>query len=252
MANGKKNNQTSMKVRAVLFIVVFLLMLAVIFALLNGMGLIGDKKEDKSSVDPIPPLPTATATPSPTPIPSRTDAPQQEPGTSETPPIVITTEPIPSPDVSAEPSPEPTPEPTPEPSPEPTPERSGELLGSGSFRSDTETALNLVVDWEVWSQPEGKAEVILTAKLESAALHTRAVPVNMSVEETYDSVQAPAIDYDGTDRIITDMGSRSFIIDLAQGETKTFPVTAEWQFMGSYSGKTINAITCGGNITVTR
>ena len=65
-------------------------------------------------------------------------------------------------------------------------------------------------------------------------------------------MQAPAIDYDGTDRIITEMGSKAFTIDLRQGETKTIPVTAEWQFMGSYSGKTLNAVTCGGNITVTR
>ena len=252
MANRNRKEQTSMKVRAVLFIVVFLLMLAVIFALLNGMGLIGDKDRtgETGQIQTTPEEPASTPKPSPTPIPSRTDAPQQEPAGSPAP----ETNPSPVPELTPEPTPELTLEPTPEPAPEPDPEpeRSGEKLGFGSFRSDTETALNLLVDWEVWSLPEGKVRVILTARLESAALHTRALPVNMSVEENYDSVQAPAIDYDGTDRIITEMGSKAFTIDLRQGETKTIPVTAEWQFMGSYSGKTLNAVTCGGNITVTR
>ena len=38
MANNRKKRQNIMKIRVFLFIVVFALMLAVIFSLLNGMG----------------------------------------------------------------------------------------------------------------------------------------------------------------------------------------------------------------------
>ena len=97
MANRNRKEQ-SMKVRAVLFIAVFLLMLAVIFALLNGMGLIGEKDRagEVEQIQTAPEEPVSTSKPSPTPIPSRTDPPQQEPGGT----TVSDTEPSPTPEAS--------------------------------------------------------------------------------------------------------------------------------------------------------
>ena len=52
MANNRKKKQDIMKIRVFLFIVVFALMLAVIFSLLNGMGVFDPKPHETPEPSP--------------------------------------------------------------------------------------------------------------------------------------------------------------------------------------------------------
>lgn len=255
MANNRKKKQDIMKIRVFLFIVVFALMLAVIFSLLNGMGVFDPK-------------PSETPEPSPD-IQISTDGGQQ-PGSSQSTasnPIIITTpdpndrpvqptqqpettEPVPT--ETPEPTPEPTPSPEPTPEPTPEPEISGEQIGAGTFRSDTGISLNLSCDWKAVSLPDGKAEVTISVNLESRMLHTRAQPLKFTLGTQSVTITAAAVDYDEKENLITPMGSKTFTIDLAQGETVTLPLEVEWQFQGTYSGKEFPVLSCGGDITLER
>ena len=255
MANNRKKKQDIMKIRVFLFIVVFALMLAVIFSLLNGMGVFDPK-------------PSETPEPSPD-IQISTDGGQQ-PGSSQgtaSNPIIITTpdpndrpvqptqqpettEPVPT--ETPEPTPEPTPSPEPTPEPTPEPEISGEQIGAGTFSSDTGISLNLSCDWKAVSLPDGKAEVTISVNLESRMLHTRAQPLKFTLGTQSVTITAAAVDYDEKENLITPMGSKTFTIDLAQGETVTLPLEVEWQFQGTYSGKEFPVLSCGGDITLER
>ena len=254
MADSRNKRQNAMMVRVVLFIIVFALMLAVIIALLNGM----DVFEPKPSETPKPSQDieiktdsdssTGTSQGVSNPIIINTPDPNDKPQPSQAPDA----EPSPSPETTAEPTP--TPEPSPEPTPEPTPEPeiSGEELGRGTFRSDTGISLNLVADWTAVSQPEGKVEITVSVKLESRMLHTRAQPLKICLGTQSVTITAAAVDYDEKENLVSDLGSKTFTVDLAQGETVTVPLEVEWQFQGTYSGKDFPVLSCGGDIILER
>ena len=254
MADSRNKRQNAMRVRVVLFIIVFALMLAVIIALLNGMEVFEPKtsetpessQEIEIKADSGSSSGTSQGVSNPiiinTPDPNDKPQPSQAPDAEPSPPPETTPEPTPSPEASPEPSPEPTPE----------PEISGEEIGRGTFRSDTGISLNLAADWTAVSLPEGKTEVTVSVKLESRMLHTRAQPLKISLGTQSVTITAAAVDYDEKEQLITDMGSKTFTVDLAQGETVTLPLEVEWQFQGTYSGKEFPTLNCGGDITLER
>ena len=252
MADSRKKRENMMQVRIVMFIIVFALMIAVIFALLDGLEM-------------------TRAEESKTPEPSQTAEVQE--GTSSgvqeslpNPIIISSPDPSDAPGPTAEPEPSPVPEPEPETvsSPEPVqeeesegeeaaePEISGVRIGEGSFRSDTGISLNIAADWAAVSLPDGKVEVTVSVSLESRMLHTISQPLKISLGTLSGTIQAPAVDYDERELLITPMGSKTFTIDLAQGESTTLPVEVEWEFRGSYSGKEFPTLSCGGEITLER
>ena len=251
MANRKKKQDT-MSIRVFLFIIVFALMLAVIFSLLNGLGVFDPKPSETPEPSPGPVSPSQTPaqqstsnpviinTPDPSdrPAPSPEQTPEEEPAQSETP--------VPTP----EPEPEPTPELTPEPEPEP--EISGVQIGEGTFRSDTGISLNIVADWKAVSLPDGKVEVTVSVSLESRMLHTIAQPLTISLGTQSATFNASSVDYDERELLISPIGSKTFTIDLAQGESLTLPLSVEWQFRGTYSGEDFPSLVCGGDITLER
>ena len=245
MANRKKKQDT-MSIRVFLFIVVFALMLAVIFSLLNGMGVFDPKPSEtpEPSPGPVSPSPTPTQQITPNPVIINTPDPSDRP--SPSPEQTTGAEPVPTTE------PEPTPEPTPEPEPEPEPEISGVQIGEGTFRSDTGISLNIVADWRAVSLPDGKVEVTVSVSLESRMLHTIAQPLTISLGTQSATFNASAVDYDEKELLISPIGSKTFTIDLAQGESLTIPLSVEWQFRGTYSGEDFPSLVCGGDITLER
>lgn len=226
------------KIKAVLFIIVFVLAVAIGC---NALMDLSENKAPEATADPflgtLPPdavqesvAPLETAAPTATPIPVQTVVPTPVP------------------------TPEPTPDPTPTPVPTPTPEPVGQVLGSGSFRSQTGLPIDLRADWVATVLDSERIQVDVTVVLESYALQTTAGyrAVNVSVGDQYASCDAPAVDYDGSAKLETVLGSTSHILYLAQGTSDSFPVAVEYHFGGTYSGEELPVIECGGSISLSR
>lgn len=178
-----------------------------------------------------------------------------EPETTPTPPAA-TLEPSPAgtdtpesaaPSAAPEPSPTPTEAPTPEPTPQPA------ITGSGSFRSDTGTGLNLVADWAAASSGNGKVTVTVALSVESYSLQCGPVynGATVTVNGESRSFSTPTIDYDGADSLASSsLGSAVFTVGPNSDGSLSAPVTASWAFGGSYSGTELKVITAEGVISV--
>ena len=140
------------KLVAVLFIVVFVLLVAVIFSLLND-------GQDTTNIDDVRLNATETQSPVVTALP--TFAPAE--ATAEPTLLPLPTE-----------APTPTPVPTPTPEPTPTPVPVGTDLGSGSFESTSPVqGLNIVADWSAKTVDDSTVAVTVTVSTMSYSLHAR-------------------------------------------------------------------------------
>ncbi len=221
------------KITAILFIVVFLLIVAVLFTFFSSL----DKKPAET-----PSLPSAEPSdviidysPEPT-QPVQTNAPTQPVNTpSPTPPA--------------------TPTPTPTPSAEPSaPVSYGGELGSGSFKSDTGAKLDIHADWSAKTVSSSQVEVTVKVILDSYSLHLQGVAnsVNINLGGQYVSLDAPAVDYDGSAAISTELASKTFTVDLAEGQSDDLSLAVEWHFGGSYGNMDLPVIECGGTVSLAR
>lgn len=228
------------KIKAVLFIIVFVLAVAIGC---NALMDLSAEKEPEVTVDPyldtpVPDeplsssLPLETAAPTATPIPVQTVAPTPAP------------------------TPEPTPVPVPTlaPGPTPTPAPVGQILDSGSFRSQTGLPIDIRADWVATVLDSDRVQVQVTVVLESYALQIAESyqSVNVSVGDQYASCNSPAVDYDGSAKLETVLGSTSHTLYLAQGMSDVFPLAVEYHFGGTYSGEELPVIECGGSIMLSR
>ena len=220
------------RIKAILFIIVFLLVAAVIVSWLTGR----DKPVEPPAItadmgtpdividDPVPSMtPIPVATPTPTPTPADTPAPTPAP------------------------TPTPTPTPTPEPTPEPIP--TGEELGSGSFKSTTGTWLDIRADWTARASGDSQAQITVVVSIDSYSLHLSAVPksVNLSLAGQFVSLDAPGVDYDGSSAINTPIATKTFTVNLADAP---YSLAVEWHFGGVYGGQPLDVIECGGSISL--
>ena len=236
MANNR-NNETVIKVRIVLFLIIFLLMVAVIFSLLSGTGETGDKAESTGTED-------VAETPDAAPETEETQAPSAEPAATSTP----------------EPTPAPTPTPTPTPTPEPV---YGDKIGGGTLTSETGVSLNLKADWTAVTKSADTVELTVRVYVEHSSLSMIAVPyaVRISVNGETGTMDVPAVDYtDSYDIKQTEIGTKTYTVNLAEGGSVSVPVSIEWHYGGTY-GKTVNGeytrieletISCGGTIGLAR
>lgn len=229
------------KIKAVLFIIVFVLAAAIIC---NALMDLSASREPEVTADPYLGTPApegqdgsltlGTAAPTATPIPVQTIAPTAAP--------------------TAAPTPTPTPTPTATPEPTPTPAPVGQVLGSGSFRSQTGLPIDIRADWTATVLDNERIQIQVTVVLESYALQIaegyRAV--NVSVGDQYVSCDAPAVDYDGSTKLETVLGTTSHTLYLAQGASDSFPLAVEYHFGGVYSGEELPVIECGGSIPLSR
>ena len=228
------------KIKAVLFIIVFVLAVAI------GCNALIDLSENKApevTADPFlttpspdagqsGSLPLETAVPTATPIPVQTPAPTPAPTAAPTP----------------------VPVPTATPAPTPTLAPVGQVLDSGSVRSQTGLPIDIRADWVATVLDSDRVQVQVTVVLESYALQIAESynAVNVSVGDQYASCNSPAVDYDGSAKLETVLGTTSHTLYLAQGTSDSFPLAVEYHFGGTYSGEELPVIECGGSIVLSR
>lgn len=220
------------KITAILFIVVFLLVVAVVFTFFSSFD------RDHSAPD-------ATVIPTETPGITYMPEPTQSVQTPE--PTQPASTPVPTPP--------PTPTPTPSAEPEPTqPVSYGADLGSGSFKSDTGAKLNIHADWSARTVSATQAEVTVKVILDSYSLHLQAVSnsVNLNLGGQYVSLNAPAVDYDGSEALSTELASKTFTVELSEGQSDDLSLAVEWHFGGTYGDVELPVIECGGTISLSR
>ena len=194
--------------------------------------------------------------PSPTPTPTPDDAGRGETIATATPAPEATKAPLATPEPAETFQPAPTEAPTPEPSAEPTPAPTAEpaapapgTIASGSFRSDTGTALNLVADWQAVSVSDTTARLTITLSLESYSLdigERRGNLLTFNGEEYY--FLTDPIEISGGDFVKTQIYVWSQEIPLAQ---LSFELAVKWNLLGSYSKKEMEAIELSGSYTYT-
>lgn len=280
-----KNNRTT----ALLMLLVFLLVVAVVIIFLTGLDRSSARENPYETVtataEPIvspetpPPDPSTepatTATSAPVYYPSSTAAPVStaSPGAAAVPAST------PTPVAAATPAPTPTPTPIPTDAngnplfsaqdlipvvPGATTSSSdssgsaipvGTSIGSGSFRSDTGTGLNIHADWSAVISGQNSVDITVTVYADCYSLYTTATPnaLNIALDGQYVSLASPAIERDGTGGSASvEINSRTFTITLVSGEFREIPLDVVWLYRGSYSGVNLDTIECGGNIALNR
>ena len=228
------------RIKAVIFILLFLLVMAV------AVNLLLDMEKDKREVVHLPSesaAPAPTEAPAPTPVPA-TPAP--------TPAPTATPEPTRDPYIDTPATPVPTLQPLPTPTGTPTPE--GEELGTGTFRSETGVGLNVRAEWTANVMDAKHVKVTMQIWLDSYSLHLIQVNncVNVSVGESYVTANAPAVDLDDNSAHQTLLATTEHVVNLADGESRSFPVQVEYQFGGTYQQQELPVIECGGAIELKR
>ena len=227
------------RIKAVLFIIVFLLVIAVTVNLLMDM-----QSEKKAEATPTNDPYANTVTPS-----------------VETQPALETPQPTPAIEPSVAPTPAaPVPTATPTPIPTATTEPvqpvipQGEVIGSGSFTSDTGTPLNLRADWTATVLDSERVEVTVNVYLVSYQIEVRELynAVNVSVGDQYASADSPAIKWENNTRLETLLASTVHTLSLPSGSSASFPLAAQYQFGGTYSKVELPVIECGGTIELSR
>ena len=231
------------KLTAVLIILIFIVIAALVFTVLSTV----DKR--------------LASTPEPSPV--VTAAPQTTPYTVPT-PIPATAAPVATPEPVVTPAPTPVPTPVPVASPTPLPTTAPTTvpvqttLTSGSFSSDTGTWLNITADWSVTALDQNRVQVTVSVAATSFALETAALPrtINISLDGQYVSLDAPAIYYDGHDQVVSPLGTTNFTVELPANSSKVLALQVEWQFNGEMGGPNgrmqLPVIECGGSISVSR
>jgi len=276
-----KNNRTT----ALLMLLVFLLVVAVVIIFLTGLDRTSARDNPYETVtSTAEPVITPEATPevSTEPTPVATAAPVYYPASTATP--VSTAAPVstarPSSAV-ATPAAQTTPTPTPTdangnpllsvqdlipvvPGATPSPDGSGSSvasipvgtnIGSGSFRSDTGTGLNIRADWSAAISGQDTADITVTVYADCYSLYTTATPgaLNIALDGQYVSLASPAIERDGTAGAgSVEINSRTFTVPLVSGAHREIPLDVTWLYRGSYSGVNLDTIECGGNISLNR
>lgn len=233
------------RIKAVLFIIVFLLVIAVAVNLLLDMQ--SERKADAAptndpyanTVTPSIETQPALETPQPTPAIAPSTAP--------------TATPVPATQVPTQaPTPTPIPTATPEPVQPVIPQ--GEVIGSGSFTSDTGTPLNLRADWTATVLDAERVEVTVNVYLVSYQIEVRELynAVNVSVGDQYASENSPAIKWENNTKLETLLASTVHTLSLPSGSSASFPLAAQYQFGGTYSKVDLPVIECGGTIELSR
>lgn len=229
------------KIKAVLFIIVFILAVAIIC---NALVDLSGSKEPEATADPY------LGTPAPEEDQSGSLSLETAAPATATPLPVQTAAPTVVPTVA----PTPIPVPTATPAPAPTPAPAGQTLDSGSFRSQTGLPIDIRADWVAAALDNDRVQVKVTVVLESYALQIAESynAVNVSVGDQYASCGAPAVDYDGSARLETVLGSTTHTLYLPAGTSDVFPLAVEYHFGGVYSGEELPVIECGGSVTLSR
>lgn len=249
---------TSTKIKTVIFLIVFLLTLAVVCNLLI------DLSENKRVAEVTADVPTADPY-----------ADENSTGGSSGTVVVITPPPAVSGNTSgssnnsvnnpaptmrpietAAPTPEPTVEPTPEPTPEvtPVPIPVNTVFADGIFKSDTGALIDIMADWNAVVIDNETVKVTVNVNLSSYTLYLMESfnGVQVSVGDSYKSSSTPAVTHEDNTLLITPLATTEHYIKLSAGNTATYPVQVVYNFGGTYHQVDLPTIECGGYITLAR
>lgn len=242
---------TGMKFKMTLFIVLFLLLVAVIIYIIGGNG-------EESYYNPYS---VGTSSSGQNADSQQGQNPQQFPSQPQNvQPVQQTPAAVPSPVPAVIPTPMPTPVPAPEPTPVPTPipQPVGMAVGSGSFRSESGTLLNTHCDWSAEVADESTVNVTMTLYVDHYQLDYSAYKaVLFTLGEESRTIDGEDIHYTEGGLRSTPVGTAVFSVPAARGETKSIPLSARWSFGGQYGDGNgnkidIDHIQCGGTVTISR
>jgi 6-phosphogluconolactonase (cycloisomerase 2 family) len=136
----------------------------------------------------------------------------------------------------------------------PVPTPAGRELGSGTFRSNTGVPINLVCSWSARTSGSDTVQLTVSVALESYSLfvnaHADALCYTVNGSTTTANVAALSIDTNNVTH--TELGQKTFTVNLSDGETVTVPVTVEWLFGGVYSGVQLDRVTAETDIILNR
>ena len=267
------------RISAILFIIVFLLVVVIVIMVLKTVddkraAQAQDTEISTQSYQPPQQDPNALVTgadtvPTANPYESVNALPTTAPaggnssggGTYTAPTLAPapTRAPTPAPTQAPAPAPTQAPAPAPTEAPAPAPTQAPEVafvpvqMGTGSVDSETPTGLNIRAEWSAKAVSPTQVEVTVTVYCLHQTLYTGAYnPVNFMVDGQYASVYGRQIESDSYEFHSTELASKTFTIDLAAGETKTFWINVEWEYGGTYSGVQLDSIECGSNVTLRR
>ena len=189
--------------------------------------------------------------------PSSSVPPAGDPTPYSLPPV-----PSSSPVPSSLPSPEPytlTPEPLPTPTPYvPTPDPVGQPLGSGTISSGMPWLLNIHADWTAVTAAAGNAKVEVIVYADHYPISYNSFEsLIIRLGDNSQRMYASEIHSDLNQLQSTELGRYTYTIPLAQGESKTLPLSAVWEFNGYYgdgNGHSVEipSLRCEGTITLSR
>ncbi len=234
-----------MKVRAVVFVIFFLLLAAAIVYIMTSTA-------DREIVPYSPEFSireqnqpeSASQSSSNAPAAAYTSAPTAQP--AEAVPTSTPYVPTPTPYV-----------PTPTPY-VPTPEPAGLPLGSGTISSGMPWLLNIHADWSAVTATNSRAEVTVVVYADHYSLHYNSFE-NLAIRLGDEShrLYANEIQSDLNQPQSTELGRYTYSIPLAKGETVSLPLSAVWEFGGTYGdgyGHSVDipSLRCEGTVTLTR
>lgn len=241
---------TKMKIRAVVFVIFFLLLAAAIVYIMTSTA-------DREIVPYSPEFSIREQ--------NQPDAGTWQAETSDAIPPSTPSSPTP---YSLPPTPYSTPVPAaadptpysliPTPSPVPTPEPAGLPLGSGTISSGMPWLLNIHADWSAVTATNSRAEVTVIVYADHYSLHYNSFE-NLAIRLGDEShrMYANEIQSDLNQPQSTELGRYTYSIPLAKGETVSLPLSAVWEFGGTYGdgyGHTVDipSIRCEGTVMLSR
>lgn len=234
--------RTGTKIKATLFIVLFLLALAFIVYILTGSS-----GHEHSYAPPQQTVLPATADPAP------------QPQVTQAPVVIMT--PPPAPVIVATPVPTPaqTPEPVPTPAPTPLPMPAGVLLGNGRFTSDSGSPLNIHADWQAVSAGGDAVAVTVVVYADHYSIsYSGFRSLFISLNGDYQTLQANDIFADSNTFQSSELGRYQFSVAVPAGTQLILPLEVRWEFNGTY-GKDgdgnplfLPELTCGGQVAFAR
>lgn len=126
-------------------------------------------------------------------------------------------------------------------------------MASGNFSSNTGTQLNLYVTWSSTTNIAGNySTVTMKVYLKHYSLYAISrINSTMSCNGTKYTYTSPAINYSGSAYTSTLLGSHSFTVaHNADGKKTGVPISATWQFDGTYGSTSIGTISASTTINL--
>ena len=229
------------KIVAVLFVIVFVLLIAVVFSLLNDNTSTADISSYRiQSQNTDGGIVSGIETPPPTAAPAVEWLPNSTP--------VPSTAPVAQ-----------TPAPTPTPVPTPTPAPAHAVIGSGTVESNSGTYLNITADWTATTVSDSQVEITVKVNAKSYQLDYTGFPnsVHIAVGDKYESCAANTVSYTENKLALNELATHTITVDLPAGTSNSYTLQVTWDFNGVYGSPTmgpvpIQSLECGGTITLSR